>query len=25
VHRTLGTLDDLVDVLSSYARRKDAS
>ena len=25
VQRTLGTLDDLVDVLSSYARRKDAS
>jgi hypothetical protein len=25
VHRTLGTLDDLVDVLSNYARRKDAS
>ena len=25
VHRTLGTLDDLVDVLSRYARRKDAS
>ena len=25
VHRTLSTLDDLVDVLSSYARRKDAS
>lgn len=25
VHRTLNTLDDLVAVLSSYARRKDAS
>ena len=25
VHRTLSTLDDLVDVLSSYTRRKDAS
>jgi hypothetical protein len=25
VHRTLRTLDDLVDVLSSYARRKDAT
>ena len=25
VRRTLSTLDDLVDVLSSYARRKDAS